>query len=205
MFFRRKDKFSPLLKDIADNLNVSANFFNEFEIKNISELKVLSETMKGFENKGDTYIHEMIVELNHSLMTPFDREDILALAMGMDDVLDGLEHCSALLEMYSITKFDDFMKRFLDSIRKCTDEIKEAIELLSQKKLPQIRDHAIRIKDYESKCDGIQRQSIKQLFTIEKNPIVLIQYKEIYEDFENVADRCQDVANTLETIIMKNV
>ena len=71
MFFRRKDKFSPLLKDIADNLNVSANFFNEFEIKNISDLKVLSETMKGFENKGDTYIHEMIVELNHSLMTPF--------------------------------------------------------------------------------------------------------------------------------------
>ncbi len=123
MFFRRKDKFSPLLKDIADNLNVSANYFNEFEIKNISDLKVLSETMKGFENKGDTYIHEMIVELNHSLMTPFDREDILALAMGMDDVLDGLEHCSALLEMYSITKFDDFMKRFLDSIKKCTDEI----------------------------------------------------------------------------------
>ena len=168
MFFRRKDKFSPLLKDIADNLNVSANFFNEFEIKNISDLKVLSETMKGFENKGDTYIHEMIVELNHSLMTPFDREDILALAMGMDDVLDGLEHCSALLEMYSITKFDDFMKRFLDSIRNCTDEIKEAVELLSQKKLSQIRDHAIRIKDYESKCDGIERQSINKLFTIEK-------------------------------------
>ena len=55
--------------------------------------------------------------------------------MGMDDVLDGLEHCSALLEMYSITKFDDFMKRFLDSIKKCTDEIKEAIELLSHKKI----------------------------------------------------------------------
>jgi len=96
-------------------------------------------------------------------------------------------------------------KQILIKCRNCTDEIQEAIELLSQKKLPQIRDHAIRIKDYESKCDGIQRQSIKNLFTIEKNPIVLIQYKEIYEDFENVADHCQDVANTLETIIMKNV
>lgn len=190
--------------DISLNLKEATRFFSDFEIKNISDLKVLAETMKEYETKGDTYIHEVIVELNHTLMTPIDREDILALAMGMDDILDELEHCSALFEMYSITKFDDFMKRFIDSIQKCTIEIEMAIDLLTKRKLVQIRDHAIKIKDYEAKCDGIQRQSIKHLFSIEKDPIVLIQYKEIYENFENVADRCQDVANTLETIIMKN-
>lgn len=190
--------------DISSNLKNSAGFFSDFEIKNISDLKILAETMKDFETKGDSYIHEMIVELNHTLVTPIDREDILSLAMGMDDILDGLEHCSALFEMYSITKFDDFMKRFMDCIQKCTLEIEKAILLLSEKKFQQIRDHAIKIKDYESKCDGIQRQSIKHLFSIEKDPIILIQIKEIYEELENVADNCQDVANTLETIIMKN-
>ncbi|WP_428909418.1 DUF47 domain-containing protein [Niallia sp. Krafla_26] len=204
MFFKKRSRFSPLLIDISSNLKQAAHFFSHFEIKNINDLKILAETMKEFETKGDSYIHEMIVELNHTLVTPIDRADILALAMGMDDVLDELEHCSALFEMYSIQKFDDFMIRFIDCIKKCTLEIEEAIDLLSVKKLLQIRDNAIKIKDYESKCDGIQRQSIKHLFCVEKDPIVLIQYKEIYESFENVADCCQSVANTLETIIMKN-
>ena len=78
------------------------------------------------------------------------------------------------------------------------------LNCLSNKKLPQIREHAIKIKDYESKCDNILRQSIKHLFTVEKDPIRIIQYKEIYENLEDIADNCQAVANTLETIIMKN-
>ena len=83
-------------------------------------------------------------------------------------------------------------------------KLRESINLLINKKLPQIRQHAIKIKDYESQCDGIQRQSIKHLFSVEKDPIRIIQYKEIYEILEEIADHCQTVANTLETIIMKN-
>ena len=86
----------------------------------------------------------------------------------------------------------------------CSHEIEDSINLLINKKLPQIRQHAIKIKDYESQCDGIQRQSIKHLFSVEKDPIRIIQYKEIYENLEDIADYCQNVANTLETIIMKN-
>jgi uncharacterized protein Yka (UPF0111/DUF47 family) len=70
--------------------------------------------------------------------------------------------------------------------------------------LPLIREHAIKIKVRESVCDGIQRQSIKNLFTVEKDQIRIIQYKEIYESLEEIAVHCQAVANTLETIIMKN-
>ncbi|NRG43966.1 DUF47 family protein, partial [Bacillus sp. CRN 9] len=72
------------------------------------------------------------------------------------------------------------------------------------KKLLKIREHAIKIKDYESKCDGVLRQSIKHLFSVEKDPIRIIQYKEIYENLEEIADSCQTVANAFETIIMKN-
>lgn len=204
MVFKKKDKFSVLLNNISLNLKEATNFFADYKIKNVSDLVVFSETMKEYETKGDSYVHEVIKELNNAFITPIEREDILALAMSMDDVLDGLEHCSARFEMYSIVKVDDFMLKFVDAIKHCSHEIQDSIELLAAKKLPQIRDHAIKIKDYESKCDGIQRQSIKHLFTVEKDPIKIIQYKEIYENLEDVADYCQNVANTLETIIMKN-
>ncbi|MEH7246742.1 DUF47 family protein, partial [Neobacillus niacini] len=162
------------------------------------------EKMKEIETKGDTFVHEVIKQLNDAFITPIEREDILHLANSMDDVLDGLEATAALFEMYSITQADDFMLQFVSAIKSSVHEIDKAIELLASKKLPQMREHAIKIKDYESKCDNILRQSIKHLFAVEKDPIRIIQFKEIYENLEEIADSCQSVANTLEAIIMKN-
>ena len=204
MAFKKNDKFSILLSNISANLKESANFFTEYKLKNVSDLKIFSEKMKELETKGDTYVHEVIKELNDAFITPIEREDILQLAMNMDDVLDGLEGAAALFEMYSITQADEFMLKFVEAIQGSVHEIDKAVELLSNKKLPQIREHAIKIKDLESKCDNILRQSIKHLFTVEKDPIRIIQYKEIYENLEDIADYCQTVANTLESIIMKN-
>ncbi|MED3575123.1 DUF47 domain-containing protein [Cytobacillus praedii] len=204
MAFKKKDKFDTLLSNIALNVKEGANYFADYKLNNVSDLKVFSETMKDYESKGDSYVHEVIKELNNAFITPIEREDILALAMSLDDVIDGIEHCAALFEMYSITQADDFMLKFVDAIKNCAYEIEKSIELLSNKKLQQIREHAIKIKDYESKCDGVLRQSIKHLFSVEKDPVRIIQTKEIYENLEEIADSCQGVANTLETIIMKN-
>jgi uncharacterized protein len=204
MVFKKKDKFAVLLGNISLNLKEGTEYFADYKLKNVSDLKVFSEKMKEYETKGDTFMHDVIIELNKAFITPIEREDILHLAMSMDDVLDGIEATSALFEMYSITKADDFMMQFVEEIRDCAVEIEKSVELLATKKLLDIRDHCIKIKDHESKCDGILRQSIKHLFATEKDPIRIIQYKEIYENLENIADYCQCVANTLETIIMKN-
>jgi uncharacterized protein len=204
MAFKKKDKFSALLHNISSNLKEGVNFFTEYKLKEISDLKVFSERMKEIESKGDSFVHEVIKELNDAFITPIEREDILHLAMTMDDVLDGLEATAALFEMYSITQADEYMMQFVDAIQQSVHEIDLSVELLSNKKLPQIREHAIKIKDYESKCDNVLRKSIKNLFNVEKDPIRIIQYKEIYENLEDIADSCQTVANTLETIIMKN-
>nr|WP_263328469.1 DUF47 domain-containing protein [Neobacillus sp. Marseille-Q6967] len=204
MAFKKNDKFSVLLHNISANLKEGANYFADYKLKNVSDLKIFSERMKEIETKGDSYVHEIIKQLNDAFITPIEREDILHLANSMDDVLDGLEGTAALFEMYSITQADEYMQQFVAAIKGSVHEIDKAIELLANKKLPQMREHAIKTKDYESKCDNILRQSIKHLFTIEKDPIRIIQYKEIYENLEDIADSCQSVANTLETIIMKN-
>jgi uncharacterized protein len=204
VFKSKKGKFANSLINISKNLKESADYFADYKLNNVSDLKVFSEVMKEYEHKGDSMVHEVIKDLNNTFITPIEREDILALTMSMDDVLDGFEHCAALFEMYSIIHADEYILKFVDALKNCTYEIEKAIDLLTSKKLLEIRQHAIKIKDLESVCDNIQRQSIKNLFMVEKDPIRIIQYKDIYESLEEVADHCQSVANTLETIIMKN-
>lgn len=204
VFKSKKDKFSVMLLNISSNLKESSDYFADYKLKNISDLKIFSDTMKQYETTGDDFVHEVIKELNNAFITPIEREDILMLAMTMDDVLDGLEHCSALFEMYSIVNANEYMLKFVDEIRNAAHEIDRAVELLTIKKLNDIRPIAIKIKEHESSCDTLHRQSVKHLFLSEKDPIRIIQYKEIYENLEEIADYCQSVANTLETIVMKN-
>ncbi|WP_449539255.1 DUF47 domain-containing protein [Ferdinandcohnia sp. Marseille-Q9671] len=201
---KKKDVFFDALLSISTNLKDASDYFVQFKIKDVSNLKEFSIQMKDYEKKGDDIIHGLITQLNKSFITPIEREDILQLAMKMDDVLDGMEQCAARFEMYSLTATDEYMHSYADYIHKSTIEIFHAIELLSAKKLLDMRTHAIKINDYESQCDELLRVSIKQLFQNEKDPIKIIQLKEIYEILEGISDFCEDVADTLETIIMRN-
>ena len=115
MVFKKDDKFNVLLNKISTNIKESANYFTEYKLKNVSDLKIFSERMKEYETKGDIFVHEVITQLNDAFITPIEREDILQLAMSMDDVLDGLEACAALFEMYSMTQADEFMLNFVES------------------------------------------------------------------------------------------
>ncbi len=99
---------------------------------------------------------------------------------------------------------NSFIDQFTEEIRSCAKEILITIDLLSHNKLKEIQEHAIKIKEHEQNCDTIFRKSLKQLFQNEKDPIKVIQYKELYYILEEIADSCQSVANNLETIIMKN-
>ncbi|MBK3494611.1 DUF47 domain-containing protein [Viridibacillus sp. YIM B01967] len=201
---KKQDPFFASLLKIAETVNEAVHYANDFKITSIADLKELSVTLKRYETDGDKLIHELIFMLNKSFMTPIEREDILELAVRMDDVLDGIEGCIAHFEMFSLTEVDEYMREFLKYIVKSTDEIVLAMGHLANKKLMAMREHAILIKDYERKCDEVLRTSIKQLFLHEKDPIRIIQFKDIYEQLEEVADYCQDVAKTMDTIIMRN-
>lgn len=204
MFSAKKDKFFELLSEISGNLVEAAKYFEEYKITNEDDLVEFAKKMNEYEKKGDAYIHELIVLLNKTFITPLEREDILSLANKMDDVLDGLEQCASRFEIYQMTQADDYMLKYVDFIYKSTVEINEATKALNKKKLIQIREHSIKINDYESECDRLTMASIKNLFQTEKDPIKIIQFKELYETLEAIADSCEDVADTFETIIMRN-
>jgi uncharacterized protein len=201
---KKQDPFFSALYKIAENVREAIHYANDSRIITVTDLKEISIKMKEYETAGDKLIHELIVMLNKSFMTPIEREDILSLAIRMDDVLDGTEGCIAHFEMFALTEVDQSMRDFLGYITKSTDEIVKAMELLNKKDLVGMRQHAILVKDYERQCDEVLRSSIKQLFLKEKDPIRLIKFKDIYEQLEEIADHCQNVANTIETIIMRN-
>ncbi|MDN9010206.1 DUF47 domain-containing protein [Brevibacillus laterosporus] len=206
MIFRPKDdKFFSTLSQIVSIIEESAQYFAQFPEKNDGDLVTFSSVMKDYEHKADTHIHKVIMELNKAFITPIEREDILALAVKLDDVLDGFEELSSRLEIYNIQKWDEHMKEFTVLLLAATKEIAGATDLLFQKKMNEIHPYVVRINDLESKADAVLDKSIRQLFASQKDPITIMQYKEIYEMFEGVADSCEDVANALETIIMRNV
>jgi uncharacterized protein Yka (UPF0111/DUF47 family) len=142
--------------------------------------------------------------LNKTFITPIEREDIMALTTSLDDVLDGVEACASRFEMYHITEKDEYITLFADILVRSVHQIKNAIYLLTQKKLLAIREHCIALNELENQGDDVLRVSITTLFANVKDPIELIKRKEIYERLEQTTDYCEDVANTLESIIMRN-
>ena len=201
---RKTDPFFTALLTIAEHVQEAIHYADDFKIKNVADLKEVSMRLKKYETEGDSLIYELTTKLNTSFMTPIERDDILRLSIKMDDILDGIEHFAAHLEMFSLTDIDEYVQLFMDNIVESTDEIVKALQLLSRRKLVEMREHAVAIKKLESVCDEIYRTSIKQLFINEQDPIRIIQLKDIYEQLEDVADYCEDVANTIEAIIMRN-
>ncbi|HCN60362.1 MULTISPECIES: DUF47 domain-containing protein [Mammaliicoccus] len=204
MFNKKKDKFGIQLEAIAENLSRASVEFGEMDFDSEFDLKAYSDKIKAYESNGDDLMHQMITDLNQTFITPIEREDILELCDALDDVLDEMEETSAMFEMYSISYSDDYMAEFVKNIQAAIKEIEIAVTLVAEKKFSHIRVHSINIKEYETNCDVILRESIKYIFNSETDPVTLIKIKDIYESLEDVADKCQLVANKLEQIIMKN-
>lgn len=205
MFKKAPDKFLLYLVDFAKHLDNTVEYFVEYKVKDAETLKEFAEKIKEYESIADDKVHTIIKDLNETFITPIEREDILQLTMNLDDIVDGMEEFTAYMEIFQILSSNEFMNRFTDFIHKCSKEIVISIDLLANGRLKDLESHAIQIKDYESKCDSLYHDSLKDLFQNEKDPIKVIQYKEIYDTLEDIADYCQDVASTLQSIMMKNV
>ncbi|WP_046216654.1 DUF47 domain-containing protein [Paenibacillus wulumuqiensis] len=203
MRIKKKDIFFETLENMADSLVQAADYFAE-QVASLKDIPQFTKMMKDYENQCDTYTHTIITELNKTFITPLERDDIMELTTKMDDVMDGLEACASRFEMYHLNKPDQYINAFAEILRECAYEIQKAIQLLSQKKLLPIREHSIRLNDLENQGDDIMRKCITELFATVTDPIELIKRKEIYERLENTTDSCEDVANTLESIIMSN-
>lgn len=203
MFKKKKDIFFMTFEEMADTIVEAAEYFAK-GVTDLSDVKKFAATMTEYENKCDQYTHTLVNAINKVFITPIERDDIMALSTSLDDVMDGLESVSNRFVMYGVTEKDEFITRFADILVRSAHQIRSAIQLLSEKKLLTIREHNIAIHGLENEGDLVLRESVTSLFANVKDPIELIKRKEVYERLEETTDCCEDVANTLESIVMRN-
>jgi predicted phosphate transport protein (TIGR00153 family) len=162
------------------------------------------ETIKNLEHKGDSITHQIFKGLNNKgFKTPLGREDIIELASKLDDVTDGVEAAIARFDYLNIESSDDVMKEFSAVIVSSCQHILDAFKLLSKKKYMQITEHTVIINSLENDADRLMREGIRQIFLAKKDPYQDFNLKEIYERLEQTTDACEDVANILESVVLR--
>lgn len=157
------------------------------------------------ENQGDEITHDIMIELSSNFITPFDREDIHSLATAMDDVADFIDASAKRIELYQIDVITEPMKQLADMVEQSVKELAVAIkEMRSLKNVIRLKEALVRINSIENHSDTIYNYAIAELFKTEKDAINLIKVREILEHLETATDRCEDVADVIESILIKN-
>jgi predicted phosphate transport protein (TIGR00153 family) len=159
--------------------------------------------IKDVEHIGDGITHEIALKLNQTFITPLDREDIYALASALDDILDQVEAVADRFVVFKIGAPTEAAIKLADVLYRSTVAVAGGIDLLG-KQHAVIKECCVVVNDLENEADRITRDAISKLFEVETDPIIVIKWKEIYENFEDGTDRCEDVANILERITLKH-
>jgi predicted phosphate transport protein (TIGR00153 family) len=206
-YFVPKDKkFFPLFEQAGINLIEMSKLLKEaVNASDAEKRKEIVRKIEDLEHKGDNITHQIHLELGKNFITPFDREDIHALASSLDDVADFINGASNKMDLYKVQKATEPMIEMADLIVEATDHVAKAIfELKDLKNIRNITDSCVRINSVENKADYIFDKAVADLFEFEKDAITLIKHKEVLSAMEDATDKCEDVANVLESILVKN-
>jgi predicted phosphate transport protein (TIGR00153 family) len=166
------------------------------------KIRDTAESIKALEHKGDRMTHDLIVKLNKTFIVPIDREDIYGLSSKLDDVTDLIESIARRLVLFKVTEVTEPALELARVLQRSTAAIVLAVSELQNGM--KVMDPCIEINRLEDEADHIYHLALAKLFESEKDPIALIKWKELYEKLEASLDRCEDVANVIEGIIVKN-
>jgi uncharacterized protein len=197
----REEKFYTDFQALGDELKRGARLLEEMLTPERPTWDKADE-IKEVEHKCDFLTHEIIQRLNRTFVTPLDREDIFALARSLDDVMDAIDAAATMIRLYRLETVRFGARELAHIITACTDQVRLALSALETNK--GLATHAIEINRLENEADRTHQQSVSQLFDDERDPIVVIKWKETLDFLEEATDRCEDVANVLEGVMVKN-
>jgi len=202
--FPKKIDFFETFDSALANLSKGTEQFVQLT-ENFGDFKQRAQAIQDIEHEGDIITHDIMRQLNSTFLTPIDREDIHALASRIDDVLDQLW---AAVERMLIFKFREPTPQCIQMARdlhRTSGVLQKAFRELRAKDYNHVQEHCIEINRLENKLDRDVREALGKLFEDFKDePLMVIKWKEIYERLEDAADRCEDVANILEGIMLKH-
>jgi predicted phosphate transport protein (TIGR00153 family) len=203
----KDDKFYNFFEKDAENLLAAARIFKELMTNAITKEERAQKIKKieEIEHKGDEITHQIFQALGSTFITPFDREDIHELTSKLDDILDYLQGASTRIILYRVETISPEADRHACLIHDSVVELHKVIPKLrdlSDVKL--INESLVKINSIENEADDLFERAIANLFDTCKDPILLIKSKELLVSLETATDQCEDAANVIESIIVKN-
>jgi|CXWL01.1.fsa_nt_gi predicted phosphate transport protein (TIGR00153 family) len=199
----KEEKFFELFEAQAAHNAAAAKVFREMATK-WSRDTAAFDRLRDIEHEADMTCHEIYDKLNRTFVTPFDREDIRDLASELDTVVDLIESVAQRMYLYQIDHSTDDLVRLTDILWQCTETVRKAIaELQTPAKSRRVMDYCIEVNRLENAGDQALGAAIGKLFTGKPDPLEVMKWKEIYETVEEAIDKCEDIAHTLETILVK--
>ena len=200
--FLSNDKvFFAIFADLAGKIHEAAGLLKTM-VETGERRDEFAARIKKVEHQCDELTHELVRKLNSTFITPFDREDIHDLAVKLDDVVDLIDSTADRLVAFNVSQTGREVAGLTDVLLRQTDVIKRAVSDLG--KSDHILDRCVEIHTLENEGDRLFHEGLVRLFATEQNPIELLKQKEIIEKVERATDRCEDVANVLEGITLKN-
>lgn len=201
-FLPREDKFYGLFLKQVEIISEASRILLDGVRNGNARLQESATAINVLENRGDEVIHEIFTRLNQTFITPLDPEDIHNLSSALDDVMDGIEETAHRLVSYRIDPVPANMVAMAEIVARCSRALRCAFEALE--KDGAVMEHTIEINRLENEADMIGRAAVVDLFNKEKDPITLIKLKEVYDFFEDTIDSCEDVADVLQNVTVKN-
>ena len=197
----REEAFFESFVKMATEIRLAATLFQEMVAPD-EPLWDRAARINDVEHRCDALTRDVLLRLHRTFVTPIDREDIHALALALDDVADAIDDCAKLMDLYRLDRVRPGVRELARVLLDQTRQVEKAMEALRDKGV--MSASTAEIDRLEHDGDVIYQQSIVKLFELEKDPIQVIKWKELYAHLEAATDRCEDIGNVLDGIAVKH-
>ena len=200
----REERFFELFDRLAEKVTLGAEALED-ALRDYGHVAAAAARLRDLEHEADRLVHEVMDRLNKTFVTPLDREDIHSLVHVMDDVLDFAESSLDRMILYGIDRPIPFALEMAGLLVRASQQIRQGVTGLRDfGDIRGILDPCVRINELENQGDGVNRQALRALFCDGMDPVTILKWREVYDHLETALDRCEDVADVLETIAVKN-
>ncbi len=200
--FPKQIDFFDLFDSAAQNVAKAAALFVQL-MQDLDNIDIILKEIHETEKEGDIITHDIMKKLNKTFITPIDREDLHSLASRLDDVVDLIWATAERFFLFKLKKPTKEVVEMSKELLTTTETMDKAIKKLKEKNYSFVEEYCIEINRLENRIDRLFRDALVRLFDEEKDPIDIIKWKEVYEHLEDASDKCEDVANILEGIMLK--
>ena len=201
-FLPKEEQYFALFIQMTVYISDAARELKEMLSDKNHDYLEYSRRIKGLEHACDELTHNISTKLNKSFITPFDREDIYTMSTALDDIVDLIDDAARAIIDYDVQEIKSYARAFADVIVRMAEQLREIVSILERPK--NITQRLVEIHRLENEGDDIYHAAISELFHQEHDPLIVLKWKEVYEKLEAAVDRCENVANIIESVLIKH-